>query len=124
MFCMVPGVYMEGCPRSQAVNLSMLCLMGLLPVFLFFGGHVAITAWLHYTNKAKKIGGTFDDEEIVQTLKQELFGGSPQNTIGQKFAQLKECSTPSVASKVSLIPSFCENKQHPMQSQVVAEMHC
>jgi hypothetical protein len=56
MFCMVPGVQdeLDGCPESEALNLALLCLTGLMMVLLFFC-HVAIRRCFKAVDKVAEV---------------------------------------------------------------------
>jgi hypothetical protein len=122
MFCMVPGVQdsMEGCPKSQAVNLALLCLMGLLTVLLFFG-YVAIKGCLKSIKKANvlELRGTLQSDERFQALQQELLEESKK-----RHAKLKECSTetPSQSSRAALL--LPNTQQHHRDSDNITETSC
>lgn len=126
MFCMVPGIQdsMEGCPASQALNLALLCLTGLMTVLLFFG-YVAIKGCLKSTKKAKilELRGTLHSDEKFLALQQELLVESLSNT-RRRRAKPKEWST-AKSSRSSRASPLQSNEQHQHRAiDTIMEVGC
>jgi len=76
-WCMVPGVMdqMEGCPKTQSLNMLYLCLSGLLGVFLFLVvmGGVTLVRNAKKAKLTEKLASMMDDDEFIQ-LQVEMYG--------------------------------------------------
>jgi hypothetical protein len=122
MFCMLPGVQdsMEGCPESQAVNLALLCLTGLMTVILFFG-YVAIKGCLKSTKKAKvlELRGTLHSDERFQALQQELLAESKKRHATPNERATK---TPPQSSRAALL--LPNTQQQHRNSDSITEAVC